>query len=280
MKDFNHKLALVTGGSSGIGLELAKQLAELGANVWILARRLELLQSALVEIQSHCIRPDQSFGCLSGDVSDASNINEVLDHFMKSVGTPDLLFNAFGCSRPGFILDQDVEVFHQLIQINYLGTVHVVKRIAPEMVKRQSGYIINISSIAGFLGVIGYGAYGASKYAIAGFSDVLRIEMKPQHVKVSVVYPPDTNTPGYQDDQPHMPAITRQLSADNNKVFQPDYVARCIINGVKKEQYVILPGSETALQWHLVNTVGGLQYFIMDQLVAASQRKLNRKISH
>jgi 3-dehydrosphinganine reductase len=148
------------------------------------------------------------------------------------------------------------------------------------MVKRQSGHIINISSIAGFLGVIGYGAYGASKYAIAGFSDVLRIEMKPQHVKVSVVYPPDTNTPGYQDDQPHMPAITRQLSADNNKVFQPDYVARCIINGVKKEQYVILPGSETALQWHLVNTVGGLQYFIMDQLVAASQRKLNRKISH
>lgn len=280
MKNFDKKLALVVGGSSGIGLELAKQLAQSGANVWILARRLELLQSSLLEIQKHALRPDQTFGCLAGDVSDAANIQDVLDHFLKSVGTPDLLFNAFGFSRPGFILDQDIETFHRLININYLGTVHVVKKIAPEMVKRRSGHIVNISSIAGFLGVIGYGAYGASKFAIAGFSDVLRIELKPHQVKVSVVYPPDTDTPGYKEDQPILPEITRQLSADNNKIFKPEYVAATILKGVKKDQYVILPGFETALQWNLVNTVGGLQYFIMDQLVADSQRKLNRKTAH
>ena len=280
MKNFDQKLVLVTGGSSGIGLELAKQLAQSGANVWILARRFTVLQNALKEIEALRVRPDQTFGLLLADVSEECQINSVLDEFLKTTGTPDLLINSVGYSRPGFILDQDTEFFHKLININYLGTVHVVKRIAPAMVERRSGHIVNLSSMAGFIGLIGYGAYGASKYAIAGFSDVLRIELKPYQVKVSIVYPPDTATPGFEEDQAHLPAITRQVSADNNKIMSARDVAADIIKSIKRDRYVITPGFETALQWHLANIFGDFQYFIMDQLVAASQRKLDRKIAH
>jgi 3-dehydrosphinganine reductase len=276
---FARQLVLVTGGSSGIGLELAKQLAQLGANVWILARRPDLLQSALAEIEHLRVRPDQTFGFLVADISVESEINPVLDNFLKTTGTPDLLINCVGISRPGLILEQETEIFHRLINTNYLGTIHVVKRIAPPMVQRRSGHIVNLSSIAGFLGIVGYGGYGASKYAIAGFTDVLRIELKPYHILVSIVYPPDTDTPGFEEDQQFLPDITRQLSADNNKVLPPQEVAAAIIKGIKKDQYVILPGFETALQWHLINIFGDLRYFIMDQLIAASQRKLDRKIA-
>ncbi len=155
----------------------------------------------------------------------------------------------------------------------------MVKRIAPEMVKRRSGHIVNVSSVAGFVGVVGYGAYGASKYAIAGFSDVLRIELKPYQVKVSVVYPPDTSTPGYEEDQALLPEITRQLSADNNKVMPAREVAANIIKNIKKDRYVITPGSDAAVQWHLANIFGDIQYIVMDTLIAISQRKLNRKVA-
>ena len=279
MKNLDRKLPLVTGGSSGIGLELAKQLTQLGANVWILARRPDLLQSALAEIEHLRIRPDQTFGFLVADISVETEVNPVIDNFLKTTGIPDLLINGAGISRPGLILEQETKIFHRLINTNYLGTIHVVKRIAAAMVQRRSGHIVNCSSIAGFMGIVGYGAYGASKFAIAGFTDVLRIELKSYHIRVSIVYPPDTDTPGFEEDQQYLPDITRQLSADNNKVMPPQEVAAAIIKGIKKDKYVILPGFETALQWHLINIFGDLRYFIMDQLIAASQRNLDRKIA-
>ncbi len=101
MKNLDQKLALVTGGSSGIGLELAKQLAQSGANVWILARRYNVLQDALKEIEAQRVRPDQSFGMLLADVSEECQINPVLDEFMKTTGMPDLLINSVGLFSSG-----------------------------------------------------------------------------------------------------------------------------------------------------------------------------------
>ncbi|MRR10567.1 SDR family NAD(P)-dependent oxidoreductase, partial [bacterium] len=169
--EYEGRTALVTGGSSGIGLALAKLLAERGAQVWLLARRKDLLETARGEIGHGCRG-------LAVDVSDWKAVQKAVGQVEKEAGTPDLVFNSAGVTRPGYVQDLDVDVFRQMIEINYLGTVHVVKAVLPGMLKRGSGWIVNISSAAGFLGVFGYTAYGASKYAVRGFSDALRAEMK------------------------------------------------------------------------------------------------------
>ena len=278
MKDFSQKLALVTGGSSGIGLAVARQLAKMGANVWILARRESLIASALKDIEANRVRSDQRFGSLCTDVSDEAKLNLSLEKFLKEIGTPDLLINAAGISRPGLFLEQDTAVFHELVSTNYFGTVNTIKRIAPEMVKRGSGHIVNISSLAGFVGIYGYAAYGATKYAVAGLTDVLRVELKPHNIKLSIVYPADTQTPGFDDDQPHLPPLTRQLSADNAAVQSADYVAAAILKGVQKNQYVIVPGSDAVLLYQINNIFGNFRYQVMDFLLASAQKKLDRGV--
>jgi 3-dehydrosphinganine reductase len=276
MKNFRNQLALVTGGSSGIGLALSKRLAQLGASVWVVARRRDVLEAALVEIEKYRIDPSQRFGIIQLDISDEAQVKEKLGQFLSTVGTPDLLVNNAGLSRPGEILGQESEIFRQMINVNYLGTLYVVQTVVPAMVARRSGHIVNVASGAAFIPVYGYGAYGASKFAVRGFSDVLRSELKNAHIQVSVVMPADVDTPQHSEELQYLPPLTHQLVGDNEVLMKPEAVAEEIIRGIRKNDYLILPGFFMKLYYFLYN-FGTLGYWIMDLLLADAQRKLNRK---
>ncbi len=277
MKNFTGKLALVTGGSSGIGLSVSKKLAGLGVSVWILARREEVLKTALEAIKKEAINPQQKFGYLVADVSNQAQVESVLSGFLKNEGTPDILVNDAGASRPGYFLEQDVDVFRWMMDVNFMGVVHVTKCIAPGMAARGSGHIVMVGSMASFLGGPGYSAYGASKYALRGFSDSLRIELKMHHVKMSIVFPPDTDTPQHEEEKPYLPPLIAQMTADNLTVKTPDQVAGTIIDAIKKDKYIVLPGTNTAFMFHLNNFLGAQVYHLMDYIVADAQKKLDKK---
>ena len=274
MKNFKGKLVLVTGGSSGIGLSLSKKFASLGANVWILARTEDKLKSALEEIKILAIDSSQSFGYLVADISSWDQVSKVLGDFVVDVGTPDLLVNNAGVSRPGEFVDLDVEIFHRLMDTNFMGPVHVTKVIIPGMVKRKSGYIVNISSLAGLGGVYGYSAYGATKYALHGLSDVLKYELKPFNIKFTIVFPPDTQTPQLEGDQPYLPPVTVQMNSDFGGVMDPDDVAKEIVSGIENEKYFIVPGFSNKIL-NVLNDLFG--YRIVGLLVDYSRNKLARK---
>ncbi|MDR3577382.1 MAG: SDR family oxidoreductase [Anaerolineaceae bacterium] len=272
MKTFENKLALVTGGSSGIGLGLAKKLAASGANVWILARRSELLNPALKLLEGARQNDHQQFGILQADVSDPVQVTSVLSDFIKKVGTPDLLINSAGIARPGLFQELDLDIFRAQIDTNYLGTIYVTKAIITGMIQRGSGHIVNISSAAGFLGVYGYTAYGPSKYAVRGFSDVLRAEMKPLGIKVTVVFPSDVETPQLEYENQFKPAVTYELSK-TAKTTTPEIVADITLKGVLHDKYVITVGSETTFLYHLSNILGNLVYPVMDMQVSDAIKK-------
>ena len=274
MKNFTGKLVLVTGGSSGIGLSLSKKFASLGANVWILARTEDKLKSALEEIKILAIDSSQSFGYLVADISSWDQVSKVLGDFVVDVGTPDLLVNNAGVSRPGEFVDLDVEIFHRLMDTNFMGPVHVTKVIIPGMVKRKSGYIVNISSLAGLGGVYGYSAYGATKYALHGLTDVLKYELKPFNIKFTIVFPPDTQTPQLEGDQPYLPPVTVQMNSDFGGVMDPDDVAKEIVSGIENEKYFIVPGFSNKIL-NVLNDMFG--YRIIGLLVDYSRNKLARK---
>lgn len=273
MVTFHSKLSLITGGSSGIGLALARQILLGGGNVAILARRAELLAAAMDELSHLRLQSDQQIISIQADVTNNSELQKALDSFIDSYGLPDFVFNSAGVARPGNFSSLDDEVFHWMMNVNYFGTVNVLKVLVPLMQKRRSGAIINISSIAGFIGVYGYTAYGASKYAVSGFTDALRAELLPYGIQVSIVFPPDTDTPQLEYESQFKPFITHEI-AGSTRLMKAETVAAEVIKGVLKKNYLILPGSEAKLLYFGHHLLGGKLYPLMDLMIKSAIRKI------
>ena len=237
---FNNKNVLISGGSSGIGLALAKQFFSLGSNVTLIARRKDILNKAKMEIEKERINSSQTVKPISADVSKYSDLKSALENERPPV---DILINSAGIAYPGKFLELDPDVFYNVMNINYYGTVNLTKLIVPEMVEKRSGYIVNISSLAAVIGIYGYTAYAPSKYAVRGFSRCLRAELKSKGVDVSVVLPPDTDTPQLAFEHTLLPDITKQINQKGG-VMTPEKVAESIIRGIKRKKFTIIPGLE------------------------------------
>lgn len=263
------KIALVTGGSSGIGLAVARSLAARGAHVWVLARREKELQNA---VEAARCSADQRCGAVTADVSDWEQVVSAVSQIEEKVGVPDLVINSAGVAHPGYFQELDLKIFHWMMDVNYFGTVHITKAVLPGMLARGSGHIVNISSGAGFLGFFGYTAYGASKFAVRGFSDALRAELKPLGINVSIVFPPDVDTPQLAYDIKARPPEIKTLLGSAG-LMTPEAVAETIIRQVSRRRYLILPGLEVKLLFWLVGLIGSGVYPIMDLLIALSRRK-------
>jgi 3-dehydrosphinganine reductase len=269
---WNGKVALVTGGSSGIGLAIARLLAQQGAHVWLVARRKELLETALKEVEAARLHPAQSCGIFSADVSDSTQAAAAVEQATAHLGLPDLLVNAAGITHPGYVQELGLDIFRSMMEVNYFGTVYITKAALPGMLQRGSGHIINISSMAGFIGAFGYSAYGASKYAVRGFSDVLRLELKPLGIRVSIVFPPDTDTAQLAYEAPFKPPETKAL-AGNARVMSPEAVARITLQQAARGRYTILPGGEGSLFYWLNGHLGNAVYPVLDWMVASARKK-------
>jgi 3-dehydrosphinganine reductase len=265
-------LALITGGSSGIGLALAKALLRDGMDICLLARDEEKLNHAKTELSPLKIEKAQNIYTLSCDVTDYERLNAVLNQWAQVSGIPDLVINSAGITYPGYFQELEIDIFKRLMDVNYFGTLYVIKSLIYGMIARGSGKIVNISSQAGFIGVFGYSAYSASKYAVRGLSDVLRAELKPLGIQVSIVFPPDTQTPQLDFEAPLKPIETKEI-AGSSSAMTADAVAEAIFKGVRKGRYVILPGMEGKLFYRLTNILGNITYPIMDLMVRKAQKK-------
>ena len=154
-----------------------------------------------------------------------------------------------------------------MIEVDYFGTVYAIQAVLPGMIARGTGAIVNISSVVGYLNIYGYSAYGAAKYAVTGLSDALRMELKPKGIQVSLVYPPDTDTPQLAFEQPYKPAATKILSGGSGEE-KPENVAAEILAGIARKKYVIVPGFSNKLVYLGVRVLGrGTVYAVMDRLI-------------
>ncbi len=273
---WENQKVLITGGSSGIGLALAKALSSRGCHVGLLARDKEKLTAALKQVRQSAKKDQQRFSTIACDVTDYDAVQKHLRIWIDQYGTPDILVNSAGVTYPGYFQDLDVDIFHWLMNVNYFGTLHVTKALVPEMLSRGSGKIVNIASQAGFIGVYGYSGYGASKYAVRGFSDVLRAEMKPHGIQVSIVFPPDTQTPQLDFEKDLKPFETKEI-AGNSSVLSAERVAEDILKGLRKNRYMIIPGLEGKVFYRLTNLLGNLTYPLMDWMVRQAQKKKQKQ---
>jgi len=239
---FEPKLAFIPGGSTGIGLAVAKRLAALGADVAIFARRKEPLVAAAEEIARQRRHSGQRVGWRQLDVTDAAQVDAVFAAAIAELGVPDVLINCAGRALPNYFERISLAQLDETMRINFYGCWHAVSALLPHL-RGRGGYIVNVASLAGLIGVFGYTDYSASKFAVIGFSEALRSELARDRITVSVLCPPDTQTPGLEHENISKPPETHAVSAGAS-VLTAEQVADALLAGMAKRAFLIIPGRE------------------------------------
>lgn len=187
------KLVVITGASSGFGMELAKAFAADGYPMLLLARRVEKMEALNL--------PNAM--CRKVDVTDLDGFTAAVREAEEKYGKTDLLVNNAGMMLLGSIESQDAQEWKKMLDINVMGVMHGMQIVMNDMKQRQSGTIINLSSIAGVQPFAAHAAYCASKYGVTGLTAVARQEMSPHNVRVVSVCPGAVSTEllGHTTDQ-------------------------------------------------------------------------------
>jgi len=245
-KFYRGKHALVTGGSSGIGLAVAKEYLKLGCKVTIVARDIAKLEEAQKSLKI----PERT-QILSLDVSsNQDTVNVGVQKCVETFGEINILVNCAGTSTAAEFDQTDPNEFLRLMKINYLGSVYVTRAVVESMKQKRDGRIVFVASQVAQAALHGYTAYAASKWALRGLAEALQQELKPHNVYVSVSYPPDTDTPGYEIEMKDKPEITKTLS-EGSAVYSAEYVAKGIVRYSGEGYFGIGVGPEGFLLKHL-----------------------------
>ena len=264
------RTVVVTGGSSGIGLATARAFAAKGAHVAVMARDQAKLERAKAEIEAVRAAPGQRVVTASADLSDWRACRAAAETLLAGGFSPDVLVNSAGVIVPGEFLTMSPEDFDRNLVHGFDSVVNPCRAFAPTMAKRRSGHIVNVSSVAGFLGIYGYTSYAAAKYAVMGFTEALRFELRPEGVRVSVVCPPDTDTPALDYEKMLRPAETQRI-AGSIAAIPPDRVAEAIVRGVARGRYYIIPGASSRLYFRLKGLAPEIFFAVVDRHVTKTR---------
>jgi NAD(P)-dependent dehydrogenase (short-subunit alcohol dehydrogenase family) len=183
--ELNGKVAVVIGGTSGIGFAIAKGLAEAGADVVPTSRRTDVVDTAAAEIEQRGRRSLR----VTSDVSDRSSLQRVLDESVKAFGKVDILVNSAGRTKRAPTIDFSDEDWNNIIDTNLTGTLRAAQIFGRHMLEREAGSIINIASLSTFVALHEVAAYSASKAAVGSLTKSLAIEWGPHGVRVNAIAP-------------------------------------------------------------------------------------------
>jgi len=230
-----NKVIVITGASSGIGFACASLALKNGAKVILISRTISSKKGYFEEQGAG----EHNMLLFDVDVTDFLAVQNAMREGIKQFGTIDILISNAGISMRALFKDADIKVLHQLMDVNFWGTVHMVKSVLPIMLKNNSGSIIAISSIAGFKGLPSRTGYSASKFAINGFMDSLRIELLSTQIKVSLV------APGYTSSNIRKTALNAvglaqaETPLDESKLMSAEAVAlavyEAVLNGAREK---------------------------------------------
>ncbi|PSS33875.1 3-dehydrosphinganine reductase, partial [Actinidia chinensis var. chinensis] len=225
---------LITGGSSGIGLALAQLAASEGARVSILARNHDKLEDAK---QAILLATGIEVAVISADVRDFAAVKSALEE----AGPIDVLVCNQGVFVPQELESQEMEEVKFMMDVNLMGTFHLIKAALPEMRNRRERgptSIAIMSSQAGQVGIYGYTAYSASKFGLRGMAEALQQEVIADNIHVSLIFPPDTETPGLMEENKRRPQLT-SIIAGSSGAMKANEVAKKALDGIKSGSFMV-----------------------------------------
>lgn len=259
---------LITGGSKGIGLAIAREFAARGANLFLLARGQEALDQARVTIARDC----QNVGIetASCDVSDFEAVRLAVDAMRKRFGEIHGVVSNAGFAAPQYFDLIEPAEFRRVMEVDYLGSVYVTKAVVPHL--ERGAFVAFTSSVAGYLGAFGYTSYSPAKFAQIGFAESLDQELRSRGIQVSVLCPPDTDTPGFAVENETKPFETAEMSKSANLMQAAD-VARRFADKLARGRFLINVNVESNVIYRLKGMAPGFSRWVMHRMVRSAQRK-------
>jgi len=262
--DFKDKVVLITGASSGIGKEAAIQFAKKGSNVILVARRKQKLEQIAGDLKKSNI----SVLICECDVSDKLQVEKMSKLVLEKYGSIDILVNNAGFAIYGSVSDLTTKEIESQMATNYFGMIYCIKNFLPSMLEKKSGHIVNVASVAASFGLPGIASYCASKFAMLGFSEGLKHELKGTGVEITVVSPIMVRTNFFDHTSfKKMPKYSPISLSDNT-------VAKAILRAANSTRLeIIVPSVVRGAVW-LKNT---FPYLINPILDIAFKKQLNSK---
>jgi 3-oxoacyl-[acyl-carrier protein] reductase len=231
MTDLKNKNALITGAGKGIGKAIALALAKEGVNVILVARTQEEIDSVAAKVRSLRVKAL----AITADVADINSVNNAVKKALAEFGTIDILINNAGIAAFGKFLELEPTDWERIIQVNLMGTYYMTRAVLPNMIERQTGDIINISSTAGLSGNALTSAYSASKFAVLGLTESLMQEVRKHNIRVTALTPSTVAT--------HMAKELNLTDGNPEKVMQAEDMAELIIAQLKLNRRVFIKNS-------------------------------------
>lgn len=222
------KTALVTGAGKGIGKATAIALAKEGVNIGLLARTEADLREVAAEIEQLGVKVAYA----TADVSSLEEVEKAVNHVTSQLGSFDILINNAGIGKFGGFLELDPEEWKKMIDVNLIGVYYVTRSVLPQLIEKNGGDIINISSTAGQKGAPVTSAYSASKFGLLGLTESLALEVRKHNIRVTALTPSTVATEL---------AYKENLTDGNpEKVMQPEDLAELIVAQLKLHPRVFL----------------------------------------
>lgn len=231
MTDLKNKNALITGAGKGIGKAIALALAKEGVNVILVARTQEEIDSVAAKVRSLRVKAL----AITADVADIKSVNAAVEKALAEFGTIDILINNAGIAAFGKFLELEPTDWERIIQVNLMGTYYVTRAVLPNMIERQTGDIINISSTSGLSGNALTSAYSASKFAVLGLTDSLMQEVRKHNIRVTALTPSTVAT--------DMAKELKLTDGNPDTVMQAEDMAELIIAQLKLNRRVFVKNS-------------------------------------
>jgi len=239
MIDMAGKVALVTGGASGMGQIIARRLANQGARVAIFDVNEQGLQDTAAEHDNIT-----GFHC---DISSLEDVESRVAEVAATVGPIDLLVHAAALMPSHKLIDHSHEGMEKLFRINYFGTTYIVRAVLPAMLERGNGRIIAFGSIAGTALVPKMGGYCATKAAVNAYMEVLQNEIRESGVRAHLVCPPAVNTPLMEQTLATDSPGSIIKAKESGRLANPEKIVDAIEKGVRKDRDIIYPGEAKLL---------------------------------
>lgn len=261
---------MFSGGSQGIGLWVAVECAKRGANVTLIARNIKSLEKAKLLIEENCKNEAQKIEYYSLDVSaNYDDVEKAFKEIEEKSGPIFMLVNCAGAAICGRFEEIDVKDARWMMDLNYFGTYYATRCVVPGMKKAQDGIIVFTASQAALLGIYGYSAYAASKFALRGLAETVAMETKQHGISVTLALPryrlvciifvqvfdprfcfSDTDTPGFQRENLSKPEETKLISGSGG-LAHPKDVAEKIVKDALNGSFFSIRGFESFLVSHI-----------------------------
>ena len=236
------RCVFVTGGSSGIGLAAATELAARGWAIGLFARDRERLGAAAEAIRRKV--PGVRVAVYVLDVADLSAVGLAIAEAVAELGAPRRVILSAGMLAMGEADAMDMALHRRVMEVNHFGSLAVIQAVLPHMARGSDVGLVG--SAAGVAGLYGYSAYVASKFALRGLAEVLRVELAPRGIGVTICLPPDTETPMLHGEKALRHPVAARMAA-GARVMSAEAVAGAMIRGMERGRFVVLSNAEVQL---------------------------------